>query len=364
MVFKDFKNFIFRELIFPKTLVLDYPGIIINKTVRKFGKGSIKTRTSYYFEDIYSELYNDSLKKIGQERVDLLWYKIGKDSSLRYLSFLGENKFSDSVMELVLAHCLNSIKSAGFSFIGEFSYDSKSRSLEILGEKNIICRKTGSGALVAGIVAGIMTYFQNENFEAEAFCDKCPGSCRVVSDSRIKEKYVADIKELLPAKDYDVLNFCPVKIINGFSSFGDLIKFKKVNMDNADSKLLLKNKTILTSEIGLGELFLKNYVQAGELRLFERSVVKSSACVFRDLTKNNSYEYKLKFISNLISGFGWGVPYFKKSGNVIKLTILNPPVTKYGPSHVRYKINGFLNEIYGKSFKIKKVSSNEVIFEC
>ncbi len=363
MGFDDFKRYILRDLIFPKTLVVMHPGLIVNRTVRKFGKGDMKTRTSYYFEDIYSSLYLDSEKKMGRDRADLLWYKIGKDSSLRYLSFLGCSDFSDKIIRLVLEHCFNSIKSTGFSFAHRFSYDADKKFLEVFGKESVICRKTGSGALVAGVVAGVMTHFQNENFEAEATCGECPGSCGVVSHPGIKEKYIADIEELTAAKDYGALNFS-TKSFKGFTSFGDLIKFGKVTLDNAKSKVYFEGKALLTSEIGLGELFLKNYVEAGELELFERSVVRSSAVLFRELTEGKSHGYKLKFITNLISGLGWGVPYFKKNGDVIVLSILNPPVTKYGASHSRYVINGFLNEIYRENFKIKNTSHYKVVFEC
>jgi len=364
MIFKNFKNFILAELIFPKTLIVNRPGIIINKTVRKFGKGNIQTRTAYYFEDIYSGLYLDSLKKMGKDRVDFLWYKIGKDSALRYLSFFGSNKSNDKNIGLVLEYSLNAIKSTGFSFIDSFCYDSKKKSLEVFGKDNVICRKTGSGSLVAGIVAGIMTYFQGRNFEAEASCNKCPNSCKVVSHLGMKEKYIPNIEELSPMKKYASLNFDSVDYPSNLSSFEDLIRFNKVKISGSESKIFLQDKAVLTSEIGLGDLFLKNYFESGELNLFESSMIKTSASLFRDLTSDKDYKYKLKFVSSLISGFGWGVPHFKKNRDVIILTISNPPITRYGVSHVRYVINGFLNEIYGKIFNITSASDYKIIYEC
>ncbi|MBS3087394.1 hypothetical protein J4226_02255 [Candidatus Pacearchaeota archaeon] len=364
MIFTNFKKFILRELIFPKTLIVDYPGVIINNTIRRFGKGNVRTRTSYYFEDIYSNLYLDSLREMGKEEADLLWYKIGKDSSLRYLLFLGDNKFSDNIVGLVLEHCLNTIRSTGFSFSGSFSYDSKKKFLKISGGKNVICRKTGSGSLVAGIVAGIMTYFQRENFEAEAFCGDCSNFCIVKSCPEIEMKYFPNIEELRPMKNYASLNFSFVNSSKNFNSFGDLVKFNKIYINNDESKIFFLGKAVLTSEIGLGELFLKNYIQIGKLDLFERSVIKSSEVLFKDLTENEDLEYKLKFVSNLISGFGWGIPHFKKRGNVVILFIVNPLRTRYGVSHIKYIINGFLNQMYGKNFKIKKSENQEIIFEC
>ena len=71
----------------------------------------------------------------------------------------------------------------------------------------------------------------------------------------------------------------------------------------------------------------------------------------------------MRFLSNLISGFGWGVPYFRRKENVVVLNLFNPVRTRFGVSHLNFVICGFLQNIYGDSLRIVKSCDNEVVFE-
>ena len=88
---KNIQKYLFNKLFFPKVVIIDKPGIIINKTIGKFGKEGTKTRVIYIFEDIYSELQLETIKDLGKDKTDLLWYKIGKDVIIRYF-FLAKMK--------------------------------------------------------------------------------------------------------------------------------------------------------------------------------------------------------------------------------------------------------------------------------
>jgi hypothetical protein len=138
----DIKRYVFDKLIFPKTFIVDKPGIIMNKTASKFNKEEILTRVIYTFEDLYSNLYLETVKKLGKEKTNLLWYKIGKDISTRYMLFMSANKIPKSLLPNVIEHIFDTFNSAGFSFAEKIKFEPDKKEFSSLGKNCIICRKT------------------------------------------------------------------------------------------------------------------------------------------------------------------------------------------------------------------------------
>jgi len=85
----DIKKHFFKKFVFPKILVLDKPGLIISRNFNNLNKEAHNMRIVYSFEDFYVNLYFDTLKKLGEEKTNELWYKMGKDLGIRYFLFNG-----------------------------------------------------------------------------------------------------------------------------------------------------------------------------------------------------------------------------------------------------------------------------------
>lgn len=64
----------------------------------------------------------------------------------------------------------------------------------------------------------------------------------------------------------------------------------------------------------------------------------------------------------IITAFGWGIPHHKKVSNKIIFELINPPITKYGNKFITFILNGFLNKIYHKNFKIEKRTDYKIEF--
>src|SRR3989339_1843298 len=95
------KNYLFGKLIFPKVFIIDQPGIIINKTIGRFGKEGVKTRVVYNFEYIAVNLYLETVKKIGKKKTDDLWYRIGKERGKKNFLFFFEKKKKKTVLAFI-----------------------------------------------------------------------------------------------------------------------------------------------------------------------------------------------------------------------------------------------------------------------
>jgi hypothetical protein len=360
MLFQDIKHFFYEKLLFPEILVISNPGIIYNKSVSKFGKEKTRTRVAWFFESIYADLYKDTIKK---KKTEELWYKIGKDLTLRYCLFSNQKKLQQVDPEIILEFLFNNYKSSGFSFAEKLLFNEKK--LKVTGKNNLLCRKYKNGSLMSGVVSGTISYILGENIEAKALCKNCPKNCHIIASKKIKEKHTPSLKDLAPEEKYFEKNFRkPLEIPTNLPSFTNLLKFKKVTVSKKDHKFYLRKRTILTSEIGLPEIFFENYKNIGEEKLIKDSIIKNSRELFSSISKKEKTEKeKLKLLKNIISGFGWGLPIFQENSKKIYLNLKNPPQTKYGDTHLLLVIHGFLESIFSKKFKMRKKDHNLFIFK-
>jgi len=361
---KDVRKYLFDKLFFPKVAIIDRPGIIINKTVSKFGKEGVKTRVIYHFEDIPVNLYLETVKKLGKEKTDDLWYKIGKDIAVRYLLFAKIKKIPKALLPLVIEHMFNTINSTGFTFGEKVNYNLKGKSLITHGKDCVICRKTKSGYFPAGIASGVLSFLLRENIEAEPHCNDCPKNCKIIASLKITKKYIPNIEELKPLRDYNKLNFPQnYKTSSEFKSFTDLLKFKKIQIGKKKGVFYFQDNVIIPSEVGLAKMNLKNYSEINELNLFKKIIIKTSEKIAENILQNEkSIEEKIKAINIMLSAFGWGLPYHKRIGNKIIYKFKFPPTTRYGPLFRALILNGYLNNIYNKKFNIKNITNERMEF--
>ncbi len=366
MEFRNIRDYTYIQLYFPKVVVIDKPGIIINKTVSKFGKEGIRTRVIYHFEDLSVNLYLDTVKKIGKEKAGDLWYRIGKDCGKSYFLFMKKIDISEKLLPLVIKHIFNTLSSSGVTFGESVYYSFMEKSFLATGKNCATCRRVGNGSIVAGITSGILSSLLNENIEAEPKCENCPNNCKIIANPNIKEKYIPNIEELKPIENYGKLNF-PDDIdsfeSSKFKSFSDLFKFKKVWMDEKYNLFCFQGKIIVPSEIGLTETILYNYSKIGRINLAKESIIKTSENIAADILKGKqNIKDKIGYINIILAAFGWGLPYHKKIGNKVVYEFKYPPITKYKPLFRAFVLNGYLNNLYNQEFKINKITNTRIEF--
>jgi len=364
MAFKNIRDYIFNKLIFPKVLIVDKPGIIINKSISKFGKEKARTRVVYHFEDIAVNLYLESIKKLGREKTDDLWYKIGKDGATRYLFSLRKKIIQEKLSKLILDQVFNTICGTGMTFAERFNYNLKEKSFTSEGRNCIICNKTKSSAFMAGIVSGILSSILKKNIEAESRCIDCPNKCKIIANLDIPKKYIPDMSDLIPDENYDSLNF--PKNLNGSQdnkSFTDLLRFKVIRLNPQNNVFYFKDQVIVPSEIDVSNFSFKNYFKSGEEELFKSTVIKTSESIAKKILKDeNNIKEKINFLKNMISAFGWGIAHFKGIDRKIIVYFEYPPVSRYGSLFHTYVINGYLNSVYNKKLKIEESTPSRIIF--
>jgi hypothetical protein len=189
----------------------------------------------------------------------------------------------------------------------------------------------------------------------------------MVSNTTIPKKYVPYFEELRPLKEYQKLNFPKnFKSLNYFekySSFKDLIKFNKIWIDKNMDKFVFMDQLIVPSEIGLTDIFIKNYFRLGLKDLFKDSVIKTSEEIANNIFIEKAHLQKsMKNLNMIISAFGWGIPYCKRIKNKVILEFAHPPITKYKPFFRAFILNGFLNQIYNKKFNIEEMNHKKIVF--
>jgi len=355
----DIKKHFFKKFVFPKILVLDKPGLIISRNFNNLNKEAHNMRIVYSFEDFYVNLYFDTLKKLGEEKTNELWYNMGKDLGIRYFLFNGLVDFPFFKINLALKYFQGMFTMIGMGFCKNLNYDIKKGNYVFWGNNNIISRKTQNLSYIEGIMAGVISFITNENFEARGFYDEFLDEGKIIVNKNFPKKYVPDLEFLKVNPKYRI-NFPPEnKIHSTLYSFSDLLKFKIIQVDE-EKKFYFRKHSILPTEIRLVEIISKNYFDGGEGELFRKSTINfvSELCkeVFKGLEDKNK---KMKFFRNIISALGFGEIYFRRKEKNIVVDFLNPIFTEFGLYFLKSFINGFVNYFYegNYSFDFDKIYS-------
>jgi hypothetical protein len=345
----DIKKYIFKKLIFPKVFVIDKPGLIYSKNFSFISHRAYNVRVVYTFEDAYVNLYFDTVKKIGVEKTNELWYKIGKDVATRYL-LLNKGDFPLSKIPEAIKHFQEVFNGVGMSFLENVEYNLEKKIFIFWGENNVICRKIGNASLMAGIISGLISFILKENLEAESFCEVCPNGCKLIVRPGIETKYMPDFSKLKVDSKY-YLNFYDFdKFQSNLASFSNFLKFNLVNLTDKN-KFSFINQTIIPSEISLPEIFAFNYKIDNYGKIFETSIINFSYNFSKNYLSQVMDEIEQsKLFRNLISAFGFGELYLRKEGKLIKAEFLKPIFINFELIFIRSIINGFLNFFYGTNF--------------
>jgi len=353
---KSVREYLFNKLFFPKVVTIEKPGIIINKTSRLFG-GVSQKRCIYYFEDIFINLQNETIKKLGKEEASELYYKIGKDLGTRYMLLADVKKPPKFLLSFVINSMFKVVASNGTSVARNITFNAKNNFLILEGANNIICRKTEDNSFFAGIFSGMFSFLIGENIEAEGHCN-CPKHCKIVLSPKIKQKYIPNMNELRPLKNYNKLNFPEnVPVMKKMDSFKDLIRFGKVWIDNKDNKHYFEGKVILPNTTDFAGLLVKHYKDIDQKNLLEKFIVNESQLIAKNIFKKLNKNQKIELTKNLFCAFGWGIPHYAHLKNIITLNLLYPPISEYGFLYEALVLNGFINTILNKKYFIKKIET-------
>ena len=360
---KSIRNYFFEKLVFPKRAIIDKPGVLINQSSRRYGGVSSQHRTLYIFEDIIAGLQSDTVKEIGLEATRELWYKIGKDVGAQYLLLGGANKIPKTLMKSVLEYMFSRFRDNGCSVANDIIYNEKENSLLLKGEGNIICGKSKLGDFFSGVVAGVMSSLFNKNYEASLNCTNCPNGCSIMSREKSVKDYSVDINDLETAKEIIKLSLFEGVTIGNAYSFRDLLKFGKIKV-NSEGFYLFDTKGVFAAPVQMLGLVANHYKKIGKEVFFTNCLSENSLRFSEDLFSGYfSKKDRLKFIKNLLSAFGWGVPFFREKEGKILVNFLHPPVSKYGITYQAAVLSGYLGYIYSKKFEIESIDFTATPFK-
>lgn len=359
----DVKGYILNKLFFPKTIVIDKPGIVISKTSTWYGKKGKGKRIIYFFEDIFSNLQRKTLNTIGEEKARLLFYKIGRDVGLRYVLLANSNKPPTLLLDSIIKYILNAMKGSGMSLAGEISFDQLNRIIHLTGKDNNFCRKSGIVDFWAGILVSLFNFLFDEPFSYEVLCKDCPNNCELILKPAVKDDYVPILEDVRLMDGFDKLNLTERR--GGHDkvlSISDFYKFKSISIDE-NGKFLYKGITLFPTESGQLELITLHYEREGLLVLLELAVIEAGEQVANNLVKGDKTSEKISSLCKILCAFGWGKPEYKLSNGNIELIFMNAPMTKLSFRYHALALNGILNQITGKKLKMDelKISTKDQV---
>src|SRR3989339_712150 len=103
------KQYIFEKLFYPKVVIINEPGMIINYSSKKYGHFNKFKRNLLYFEEIISKIQIETIRRHGIDKNRTLWYKIGKDLGIRYILVGGGKPVSKIILPEIIEYILKNL---------------------------------------------------------------------------------------------------------------------------------------------------------------------------------------------------------------------------------------------------------------
>lgn len=358
----NIREFILKKFIFPKVLIIDNPGIIISKSFSRYSKKEVNRRIIYYFEDTIVDLQSKTLRELGKQKTEELWYKIGKDIGVEFLSSINMKKIPSWLLNNIIKYTFESLGNTGATVTQKITYKKEGR-LILQGTDNIVCRKNSLPALSLGLVGGIMSQLLKTNVEAKTYCKDCPKTCLIIADKNFKQIYTPLIKNHKKIYDYNKLNFPNTNPrLDNIHSLKNLMNFKKISLSNKSDFL---GKTITISSLEFFRIIIKYYQKINKMDVLENSLTQTAEKIAKDLLRNEKdLSYKTKFILAMLCSFGWGFPKIKVEKNTITLQFTCIPILKFHSDNTEYlclimMAKGYFNQIFNNKFKIKSIKKGQ-----
>jgi hypothetical protein len=348
----QFKEYFIRNFVLPKVITSNEPGRITSYSTSRYGPGRSMFRLCYGFEDLFVALQVASTKELGRVKSEELWYRIGKTFGMRHLSFSGKSKIPKMLIPDVLTFIFRGFQSSGFSVAERIEYDPAERSLVLTGPDNAICRKTGQGEVSAGVVSAIMSRLLAEDIEAtKVSCSKRGKYCRIVSNRDIPVKHkVEDLERYLPKDGYQ-LNFRDMAYQGTYDSFEKLVEFKRIVFKG--NRYFLSAYGLIYIEVGFFDIIYMIYDEYGLADVYDRTVRDSAARIVRELSKQT--EDRRRYVCNLLSALGWGIPSISDTGKGHTVTILSPPYSGIGFHYLPQFMCGAVSALGGRKEVLERV---------
>lgn len=343
-----------NNLLFPRKLIIDNPGIIINKFFRMYGEAHSQIRTIFYFEDILVNLQLETIKELGKERASELFYRMGKDMGKRYLLLAKAKKPPSFLLPLIIEHIFMGFRVSGLSLAENIKFNKNNNSLILEGDDSIVSRKSKDANMYGGIISSFFSFLIGENIEAESFCENQTDHCRMVLNPENKQRYVSTLILSESDKEFYKLNFpSNINYTGNMYSFKDLMKFKKISILK-EGKFYFKNRNIIPTPIDFPSLISSYYLKDNR-EILERGLINGAESITKDLiNEEDSPEKKIKNLLSLLCALGWGFPTYKIYEKELEFTFLYPPLMKKDFLYPSLVLNGFINYIFKNKFLIKK----------
>ncbi|MBW2984301.1 hypothetical protein KY361_04255 [Candidatus Woesearchaeota archaeon] len=350
------KDYLFNKLFFPKVVVIDRPGVIINKTSSRYGSRESKKRMVWCFEDILVNLQRETIKKLGKEKTAEMYYKVGKEIGTMYM-LMARTKRPPSFLIPTILNYIS--KNLGFLSIIEATHNLKKKSFVLKGRDTTLACKTGEHSIFVGGFSAILSFLVGENIEGELKYDNYPGEYLYMFNKRIREKFIPHIKKLRPDRNYDKLNFpAEITVQTEMNSFGELMKFKKIRLEEP-GKFYFTDKLILPATTEFLNLIANHYVQINERRILEDGIINGAKKLAEGILRDKKTEEdKIKTIRNMLCAFGWGIPQLRKKERGFVFDFVYSPMSQYGFLYQSLVLNGYLNYIFNKNLKIEEVQTS------
>ena len=338
----DFKSFLFRNILAPKAILFDQPGVIINKVPQKYGRKTSYTRPVYHFEDVFAQIQLVSKKQIGLKETKDIWYKIGKDATTSYFMWANARKPPAFLIGETIKYICTRFRLSGMNVCTNIEYGSHEKKLRIYGENNVFWRKTGIGDTYAGIISGIMSFLHGTNMEAIA--SKKEQVYEITCNPDISKRHISDIdsikeiilsnKELVekhietfPFKNYDL------------PSFSKMILFKKISLD--ENIFSLEKAPLIGTQIDTAGLIIFHYKKDYPDFPIEQIIAEQTRKVTSAFLSLRNKEEREKCVIQIISALGWGIPVLSKENKKITLHLI------MGSTDTTRTLSFFLSEIQG-----------------
>jgi hypothetical protein len=343
--FENITKFIFDKVIFPKKIIIDTPGIIINRYVRKYG--SNQQRLIFFFEESIIQVQK-SLKEKTKKNENI-WYELGKQTALRYISLANAKAPSKYLIPFLINYLFTGLRSTGLSAATKITYDSKNKTIKFEGKNNMICRITKDPSFSCGVIAAFASFILNENMKCVSEC-RCPNNCLLICSQDKSEKL--PIPPIIDS-NYNRLNFPKINTIKDkkHTSFADLIKFKYI--EHSD-KFKYCKKIILPCDCGIINNII-NVLEKEYKNTIKKALIKSGKIIAEEILPKSEKISQINTVISIFCGLGWGIPNYKIKDNEITFIFKYPPITPHGFNYTAYELNGFLNYIYKKEVKLNKI---------
>ena len=340
------------------------PGVIFANHFDSFFTKRSKARIVFFFEDIISNLFLETVNRFGEKRAEEVWYKIGKDFGIRYFLF-SNRRFSKCGKERNLESVFDYFRASGFGFLEEIIPGSSVDSFRVRGRESVFFDRINNGSFFAGILAGLLSGYYNENLEASFNIDDF-GIVLIIASRRFKKRYSPISDFLVPHFNYNKINSFVKKNESSnrkIGTFLDFLRFKKIRKDENFNKWSFFDNGVFPVEVGFLGIVTKRYLDEGMSDVFRSVYIESSREIFNKMLESKPLvKNRASFVVNVLSGLGWGVPYFIHRKNEVVVRFLNPPFSKYGVLGRAFVLNGIVNSVFGTSYFLKSAVDSEFVY--